>query len=293
MGEDEAVEGDDASDERHLFGESRETTVGFLASEMGILRVELAPDRLGGFGIVERCQGTAIAAAGGTLVVGSHEDVLSRTGESEEFTRLGFGEAAAVGLGNDRLLAASPRGAVAAVPTAETAGTDTEWESVAEVTDPRAFDGTLLATGSGVVRVGQTAENLGLENVNDVVQTETSDTYSLLAGGDGGLFGYDTDSWEQLLDRPIAQLTRGESAVFAVTEDGAVLKQSDTGWSELPVPEGYSAVAVATAGSTYVLTEGGEMLIAAESTVATDGVGGWQSQPLGVESVHGFVLCGR
>lgn len=292
MGEDDAVEGDDASDERHLFGKPRETTVGYLASEMGVLRVELAPDRLGGFGIVERCQATAIAAAGDTVVVGSHDDVLRQTGEGDGFIRVGFGEAVAVGLDDDRLLAASPEGAVAAAPTVETAGTDTTWESLTEVTDPRAFDGALLATGDGVVRLGSTVENLGLENVNDVVQSETDDGDGLLAGGEGGLFEYGGGGWKRILSRSIAWLSQGEKSVFAVSESGAVLKRSDTGWNELR-PEEHSAVAVAAAESTYVLTEGGELLIATDAAAATDGVGGWQSQPLGVGSVHGFVLGGR
>lgn len=65
--------GDDASDERRLFGEKREETVALLASELGIVRVELAGDRVGGFGFAGRCHATSVTADGTFLVAADPE----------------------------------------------------------------------------------------------------------------------------------------------------------------------------------------------------------------------------
>ena len=65
--------GDDASDERRLFGEKREETVALLASELGIVRVELAGDRVGGFGFAGRCHATSVTADGTFLVAADTE----------------------------------------------------------------------------------------------------------------------------------------------------------------------------------------------------------------------------
>jgi hypothetical protein len=277
-------DGEDASDERHLFGERRQTTTGFLASDMGVLRVELAPDRLGEFGIVERRRATDIAA-GKQLAVATEDDVMTAGDDRTEFTPLGFGPAAAVGIDETTLYAASPDGTVARASIAAADGDTTEWETLGDVSGPRAFEGPVLATASGVVRVAPTFETLGLDDVADVASGD-----HLLAGGENGLFEYADGDWVGLFDRPITRVTAGDDAVCAVTADGAVLRRTDAAWDVISVPEGTTATAVAATQSLYVVTEAGDVLISADPTAATDGVGGWQSEPLGVRTVHGFVL---
>ncbi|MFC7056882.1 HVO_0234 family beta-propeller protein [Halovenus salina] len=277
--------GDDASDERHLFGERRETATGFLASAMGVVRVELAPDRLGGFGIVERCHAADIAAGGGELAVATEEDVLLAGESRETFTPLGFGPAAAVGIEDETVYAASPEGTVAATPLTAVDGTATEWDRRGEVSGPSSFDGSVLATASGVVRVAPAFEALGLDGATDVTQGE-----SLLAGSPDGLFEYDNGEWLRRFDRPIRQVVAGEDAVFVVTETGQLFRDADTLWTEVSLSEGTRAAAVAPGRSLYVVTEAGDVFISAEPTAATDGFGGRESEPLGVREIRAFTL---
>lgn len=279
--------GDDASDERHLFGERRETATGFLASAMGVVRVELAADRLGGFGVVERCCATDIAVAEGTLAVATEDDVLLADENRETFAPLGFGPAAAVGLDGNTLYGASPDGTVESVPLTAADGTATEWERRGEVTAPHSFDGSVLAATDGVVRVAPAFETLELDGVADVIAGET-----LLAGGENGLFEYESGEWVRRFDRPIRQVAAGDGAVFAVTEAGELFRQTDSSWTRVSLPEGTTAAAVAPGKSLYVVTEAGDIFISAEPTAATDGFGGRQSEPLGVRDIRAFVLDG-
>ncbi|MES3162281.1 MAG: hypothetical protein PPP55_12050, partial [Halorubrum sp.] len=63
--------GDDASDERQLFGERRPESVGFVAGDLGVVRFELAADRVGTFGMVERRTASSIAAGAERVAVGT------------------------------------------------------------------------------------------------------------------------------------------------------------------------------------------------------------------------------
>jgi hypothetical protein len=101
---------EDASEERSLFERSREATAAYVAGDLGVVRVDLAPDRIGEFSLVERCTARGVAAGRSLVAVATPEAVLLNRGEG--FADGGFGPAVAVGVDGGTVLAASPDGAV-------------------------------------------------------------------------------------------------------------------------------------------------------------------------------------
>lgn len=287
--------GDDASADRRLFGEERPTVVGFVASEMGVLRVELSADRIGGFGLVEHSGATDIATDGQAVVVATDEDVLIDGDATGEFAPLEFGPATAVGLDDGTVIAASPKGRLS-----ETAAEKTDdapaWGELGEVSGPNRFDGPLLATDGGVVRVGDDLENLGLRGVADVAHVAVDGQTALLAGTGDGLYRREGERWVQVLEKGIGRVTADGDGWFAVTVEGHVLRgdalvpSDGEGWERVALPDGHDAFDVKVQGSLYVVTDEGEVLIGAEPSATSDGFEGWRSQPLGVRGVRGFVL---
>lgn len=100
----------DASEDRRLFGDQRETTVGYVASRMGLVRIELSADRIGNYSLLERETVHAVATDQRRVAIGTDEDVLLDTDDSGECTSLGFGRATAVGVDGETVFAASPNG---------------------------------------------------------------------------------------------------------------------------------------------------------------------------------------
>lgn len=284
------IEGDDASDERDLLGERRPTAVGLVATEMGVLRVELAPDRIGGFGLVERCTATAIATDGAVVVVGTDEDILADETGTGEFTPLGFGPATAVGLTSGWLFAASPGGQVGRLPRDAVGDEPAEWEPVGDTTGPRRFDGHHLATDDGVVRIEDGISNLGSTDVLDVSCGRVNDELVLFAATRDGLFRRDGSDWVRELATPVQRVSVGDGTAVAISVRGELYRRDDGDWTAVSLPENRVAFDVASAESLYVVTEDGEMMIAAAPTATTDGFGGWHTQPLGVRGVSGMVL---
>lgn len=287
---DDAAEGDDASDERHLFGDERPTEVGLIASEMGVLRVELAPDRIGGFGLVERCTARDVETDGETVVVGTDEDVFVYTENAGEFTAFGFGPVVAVGIDGGSIFAAGADGQVGKASVEQATGAETNWERIGEVSGPRQFDGDFLATDTGVVQVGERLDVLGLSDVSDVARANSSDEPVLFAGTADGLYRRADSEWVQAHDIPVQRVSFDGSEGFVVTADGRLLRGDGESWEDVSLPEGKAAFDVVNGESLFVVTRDGEIMIAAEETAASDGFEGWRTQPLGVRGVVGFVL---
>lgn len=296
----EDVEGDDASDERDLFGEERPTTVGLVASSMGVLRVELAPDRIGGFGLAERCTATDIATDGRTVVVGTDEDVLVDVDGTGAFTPVGFGPTAAVGIDDGWIFAAAPTGQISRASVDQVDTATAQWDGLGTVSGPRRFDGSVLAAAAGVVRTGDDLDVLGPDDVNaqgpgnvvDVARTGSGDAgdYTLFAASDDGIYRLSGDTWHRESERPVQRVSFEDGDGFAVTDEGQVLHREDDSWVEVSLPDGKEAFDVASGESLYVITADGELLIGAESAATSDGFEGWRMQPLGVRDVTGFVL---
>lgn len=232
----------------------------YVGSGFGVTVLEVAGDQVGGYALAHDCTAVDVAHAGDDVVaVATPETVL--VGDHEAFEPTGFG--AAVAVGGDPLLAASPDGEIGRL-------TDEGWDPVGTVpATVHAIDGDLLATDDGVFRVTEGGiEYVGLEDARDVstvgiphAATETG-LYKLGAGwmtelegaftlveGDpqsatGGvlkrahaataeqLFVYDGTEWGPWhipVDAPVAGIGYGE-AVYAVSEDGTFIAAADGEW---------------------------------------------------------------
>jgi hypothetical protein len=284
-GDGEDVDGDDASDERQLFEQRYEETIAYVASEMGVVRVEVARDRVGGFGLVERCSANSIAADAGTVVVGTDEDVRVHTGGSDSFRSLGFGAAAAVGIASGTIYAASPDGR-----TGRLSGfreSDSSWEQPGDVDGPRRFDGDVLAADSGVFRLGTGIDQVGdLADVTDVARVHGSEE-RILAGTTDGLHER-TDGWESVLERPVDRVLADRDDAWVLTSTGELLRRDGRSWTELDTPGSSPVVDIARGGSLYAVTGDGNLHVAADPDMTSDGHGGWRSQHIGVRGVTGL-----
>lgn len=205
----------DAVDEKRIYGETRDATAAYVASETGLARVEVSGDRVGRISLVDTKPARDVAGAAGRLLVAGDEDVLVGTDGGLDAT--GFGPAAAVGATTGRLLAARPDGRVATLE-----GND--WRMLGTAEAPRRFDGAYLASGEGVCRVVDDGlESLGLDDVRDVA---AAGPYA--ATGDR-LYGFAEGDWRTVRDgaaERVADVAYGE-ATYAVTVDGTVLVDAD------------------------------------------------------------------
>lgn len=277
--------GEDASEERNLFARSRKSTAAYVASGLGVVRVDLAPDRIGEFSLVERCSAHGVDAGDSLVAVATPDAVLVNRGEG--FSDCGFGAAVAVGVDGGTVLAASPGGEVgrldAAIPDGEAA-----WESIGSVGKPRRFDGPLLAAEDGVYRVAEELTSLGLTAVLDVAAAGP------LAASDEGLFRYEGEEWRREHDGAASVVAADGGRGHAVDADGLLERGSDDSdghrWERLATPGDARPVDVAHGASLYGVTEAGEFLVAAEGEQATDGRGGWRSRTLGVRGVTGLAV---
>ena len=272
--------GDDASEQRQLFGEQRETRIGFVACELGVARLVLAADRIGHVGVVERCSATSVAADETHLLVGTIRGVLRESADG--FERLGDPfELSAVGVG-ESLVAASADNRV--LRWNERRG----WEPLGEVAGAKRFDGTVLAAESGVFRVNEGLEPLGLHAVSDVAVgagsiVDTGEQEALFAATQEGLYRYvESGEWVREYDKATATVvTNGETA-HAVDARG-VLVRVDGDWEHLDAPK--IPVDLAYGESLYGITGDGTVLISRDSPGATDEKAGWRTHSLGLRGV--------
>ena len=86
-------------DKKRVYADREGSTTAFVAAGAGVVRVEVAGDIVGEFGLERRCDARDVAAAGGHVAVATAEDVLVRTGDGLEPT--GFGPADAVDYHDD------------------------------------------------------------------------------------------------------------------------------------------------------------------------------------------------
>lgn len=264
---------DTALDERRLMGEARDRTVAYVASSLGLTRVEIAGDQIGRFSLVHRGRTTSVAGGGGKLVAGTAEEVL--IGTDEEFVPSGFGPAEAVGLADGRPVAVGPSGAVARL-----VGDD--WERVGSVVGPSRMDGDLLVASNGVYRVGEDLTALGGEAVRDVA---VAGPYAATAEG---LFRHD-DGWQQEQAGDCTLVAGRGERVHAIC--GADLLERDDGeWSAGSCPAEAAIAGLAHGESLYAVTADGTFLVRAAPEITPDGRGGWRSRALGVPEVTGLAV---
>jgi hypothetical protein len=283
------MSGDNASEERQLFGERREERTLFVASELGVTQIAVAAAQVGQFSLIDRCTATDVAADSETLLVGTDESVLLDTGDGLD--SLAFGPAAAVGTDDDWLYAASPNGTVARydrtlLAQRDTPTESTAWETVAEVTGPRRFDGELLAAEGGLFRVGGSLESLGLSDVHAVSRGGP------FAATASGLYYWDDGEWISEHEGDTTAVVADADRAHAII-DGALFERDDGDWQQLDLPTGSQPRLLAYAGGVSVVHADGSISVAADPETSTDGHGGWRSQALGVREPTGVASADR
>src|SRR6056297_334106 len=90
--------------EKRMYGETRPETHAYVASGLGVTRVETAGGQIGRFSLDHRCEARDIAGENGEIAVATDDAVLISTDDG--FAAAGFGPATAVGYDGDGLLAA-------------------------------------------------------------------------------------------------------------------------------------------------------------------------------------------
>ncbi|ELZ19109.1 HVO_0234 family beta-propeller protein [Natrinema limicola] len=282
-------------EEKRVYGDRQGAITAYVASAMGVVRVRVAGDTVGEFGLCERCGARDVAASPDAIAVATDDDVRilgleaestsDREGDTpvvaddESFVETGFGPAVAVGFDGDDVLAAGPDGRVAR----RTAGAD-EWTTLSDglETAVRAIDGDLVGTADGVYRVSDDGlEHAGLSDVRDVSAAGVP-----LAATADGLYKLG-NGWMTVLEGPFETVAadprseRGELVrAHAVATDGVYEFVADEwhaidGSSEQIVGVGYGE-------TTYAVTDEGTFLAWSD--------GEWRTRALGVRDVSGLAV---
>jgi hypothetical protein len=266
---------DIALDEKRVYGDKRDETAAYVASALGVTRVELAGDQIGRVSLEHQCTATGIAGTDGRLVVGTDEDVLVGTGEG--FAGTDFGPAATVAIADDTPVAASPDGEVARL-----VGDD--WETLGTVGRARRMDGDLLAASDGIYRVDVGLPALGAgKTVRDVA---AAGPYAATAGG---LLAYDGENWHRLVGGDCTIVAADGERAHAISEDGLLERRGDD-WRVATIPVDAAMADLTHGESLYGVTADGTFLVYAAPELSPDGQGGWGTRALGVREVSGVAV---
>ncbi|MDG5819573.1 hypothetical protein [Natronococcus sp. A-GB7] len=272
----------DSIEEKRVYGDREGATQIYVASSFGVVRVRVAGDTVGEFGLCERRDAVDVAATADGIAVATDDDVEllepAANASDAELVGTGFGSAVAVGADGSRLLAAGPDGRVAYRE-------DDEWQTLSDGFEPtvRAIDGDLLATDRGVYRVHDGGlDHAGLTDVRDVSAAGVP-----LAATADGLYKLG-NGWMEVLEgsfEVVAADPRSEPGslvrAHAVSETSVYEYGEEVGeWRELDVPG--EIVDVGYADAVYAVTADGRFL------AATDGE--WRSQTLGIDGVTGLAV---
>ncbi|MFC4439784.1 MULTISPECIES: HVO_0234 family beta-propeller protein [Natrialbaceae] len=275
----------DSIEEKRVYDGRDGATRAYVASSFGIVRVRVAGDSVGEFGLCERCDARDVAAAGETIAVATDEDVrllrsgVDATDEDATFVETGFGPAVAVGADGSRLLAAGPDGRIARRD-------DENWLTLEDDlgASVRAIDGNLIGTDRGVYRVHEGGlDHAGLTDVRDVSASGVP-----LAATDDGLYKLG-NGWMSILEgafNVVAADPRSEpgriARAHAVSDETVSEYTAEDGeWRPLEHPHD-PVVDVGYGDAVYAVTEDGTF------AAATDGE--WRSQVLGVDGVTGVAI---
>jgi len=256
--------------EKRMYGETRPETHAYVASGLGVTRVETAGGQIGRFSLDHRCEARDIAGENGEIAVATDDAVLISTDDG--FAAAGFGPATAVGYDGDGLLAAG--GGRVARYAAD------EWQTLDAVADVRAIGGGLLGAADGVYGLPD-CEYLGLYDAADV-----TDGYAATADG---LYGYD-GNWRQFRSGPHGAVARDGERIHAADRD-ALLELDDDGWRACDLPVRERVVDVVHGADTYAVTAAGTFLVDTPDEATADGRGGWRGRSLGLPGVVGIAVA--
>ncbi|MXR50299.1 hypothetical protein GRX03_01570 [Halovenus sp. WSH3] len=277
--DDGEVEGDNADDERMLFGEKREETTLLAGSGLGITRIDVAAAQVGQFSLLDRATVRGLASDGRDVVVATDQHVAVRTDDG--LHPLGFGPAEAVGLDDSWIYAADGERVARLDRSAGLDATAGDWETVGSVDHPRRFAGDLLA-GDRLVRVGDTLDAQGLSAVRDL-----SADGALAATADG-VYERRGGEWVEVLAGDATAVVADGDRAHAVV-DGRLLERDGAEWSELTLPGGETPHLLAYTQTLAVIDTAGTVHVAADPDVTHDGHGGWRSQAIGLPDVTALI----
>ncbi|WP_339105314.1 hypothetical protein [Haloterrigena salinisoli] len=306
-------------EEKRVYGDREGALEAYVASSIGVVRVRVADDTVGEFGLCDRSTARDIAATDGVVAIATDEDVRLLDLEAGEdadatddettgdatFVDSGFGPAVAVGADGAGLVAAGPDGDVARLESPSTrtgAGADAgstdadarEWTTLESdgIAAVRAIDGDLVGTDGGVYRVHEgRLDHAGLSDVRDVsaagvpLAATADGLYKLGNGWMEALEGsFETVAADPRSER--GQLTRAH----AVAGDGDAnpiygYDAADESWTEYD-RSSESIVGIGYGRTVYAVTERGTFLAATPD----DGAGRWRSQTIGVSGVTGLAV---
>lgn len=263
-------------EEKRVYDTSTGKTDVFVATGVGIARVECSGGLVGGFELVHRCTGTDITATDGQIAVGTKADVL--VWRDGAFVSSGFSPVTAVGF-HDGFVAGGPDRIARYVEgewiDLRVSGTDNGTPPV------NAIAGPLVAADDGVYRIEDgTLSSVGLDNVRAVSVGSVP-----LAGTTDGLYQL-KNGWETVLDGAVHCVESDGTRVHVGTDDGLFVRDTRPETSEqfeqvaLPVTERIAGVAYGE--STYAVTVAGTFLIESE--------GEWRARSIGLPDVCGVAV---
>jgi hypothetical protein len=272
-------------DEKRVYDDKTGKTQAVLATETGVVVVDVSDDLVGGFTLARRSTARDVATHGGHIAAATDVDVLETgpggdVAEGIEFESAGFGPVADVGYDDEgRLLVATKDGSIVARKddgSGESGDEDDGWTELGEAGTVREIDGPLAAADGGVYRVGNDGlEHAGLTDARDVAGA--SGTAPLAATGDG-LFRLG-NGWMRDREGEFHAVAAAGDRGLAVGMDDLYADEGSGDWEVadgLPVDEPVVDVALSTE-TRYAVTEAG--------TVLLDAGDGWRSQALGLEGV--------
>lgn len=278
--DDGEVEGDNADDERMLFGEKREETTLLAGSGLGVTRIDVAAAQVGQFSLLDRGTVHGLATDGRTVIVATDEAVSLRSDDGLQ--SLGFGPAEAVGIDDDWVYAADSERVARLDRTGGLAdATAEDWETVGSADEPRRFAGNLLAAAE-LLQVGDDLEAVGLSDVRDLSPDGT-----LAAAGDG-LYENREGDWARVYEGDATAIVADDERAHAVV-DGRLLERDGGEWTKLSLPGGAEPHLLAYGQTLTVLDTDGTVHVAADPDVTHDGHGGWRSQAIGLRDVTSFL----
>jgi hypothetical protein len=305
-------------DEKRVFDGKSGSAEALVATETGLVRVEVSADRIGGFGIAHRCTARAVASdrrtvegteaspaadtpdteladRRGPVALATDVDVLVAAGGA--FEAAGYGPGVAVGFHDRHVVVGDDEGNVVRRDRVEDGGdgggtgtgnagddgadADAEhaWTELGNVDTVRSVDGDLVASPSGVYRIdGDGLAEVGLDDAHDV---SAAGAGAPLAATADGLYSLGNGWMEEFTGDVRAVAGDGDRAVAVGTE--GLYDRADGEWTESDPPTDEVVVDVAVAaGVAYAVTDRGEFLVEAGE--------GWQSQSLGLTGIAGVAV---
>lgn len=245
--------------EKRVFGDRSGSTAVFLATELGLVAVEVSGEQIGEFSLRYRDTVADVAVADDVVAIATDSGVHTATinDDDRSFTRIAHADAVAIAADLDGFLVAGPDGSVCRV------GFDGGIDTIGHTEGVRAIDPPLVAAADGVYRIEDASlTGVGLSDVRDVVgrgvpfAATASGLYTLgngwmkdvdgsfeLVAGDGhesghavgadGLFAYSGHAWEPIdspVAEPIVALAHGAGLLVAVTSAGRLCVDAGDGW---------------------------------------------------------------